>query len=80
MLTKEELETFLMSDEETLNIPMAPLDSYSTLLQSIGFQEDDEIDTNSWSIDFSMYFNKGTDKLELDGSLYYGNWTLIKIK
>ena len=70
---------FWLLNEKTnpLKLIMKPLENYEVLLESLGWErEDDEEPINGWQVDFWYYYTKGDQRICLAGSLWYGNWTL----
>lgn len=77
---KEKIKEFLESDVKELKLDILPLDDYDTILSDLGFEGDNEnFDTNGWQVDFWWNFEKDDVKLMLSGSLFYGNYQLVKL-
>lgn len=79
----ENLKEFLESDEKSLDIPMMTIPEIEEALKQYGYRYDqDSFDTNGWQVDFWAYFNHENeeDQIVLSGSLYYGDYSLVKEK
>ena len=66
--------------EESLSLEIIPLSEYTNYLETLGFEVENQ-DTNGWQVDFWMYFkDKFNNKFLVDGSLFYGNFKISRIK
>lgn len=63
---------FLLSEDDTLQVPLDALNNYEEYFKSLGFDRTD-FDSNGWDIDFCVYFEKGGIKLCLSGNVWYEN-------
>lgn len=80
---REILQNFLNSNtKETIPLQIIPIDTYSKILEDFGYEmEELEDNLNGFSVDFWYYYkNKENNRLCLGGSLWYGNYSLSKIK
>lgn len=63
-----------------VNLPFVPLETIRLALEQMGL-ENYASDTNGWQVDFWMYFkDKFNNKFLVDGSLFYGNFKISRIK
>lgn len=79
----ETLNLFLNNDNDTLQIPMQPLQDIIDIFENLGFEYlSDMYDINGWQCDFWMYFKKDNYpyQIMINGSLYYGNYKIYKEK
>lgn len=63
----------ILEDDElqfSSDIPYGVLKQY---LESIGFEDNDELETNGWQVDYWNTFSKEDITLSVSGSMYYGN-------
>ena len=77
------IQNFLNIDRESISLQMHPIDTYNNILKDFGYEmEDSDGDNlNGWSVDFWYYYkNKEGNRLCLGGSLWYGEFTLSKVK
>lgn len=74
---KNKIEEFLKSNETELSLPFIPLEIYETLFNELGY-ENYAKDTNGWELDFWWKYKKDSDIITLEGSLYSGEFKLIK--
>lgn len=77
---KEEIEDFLNGNDIQLKLVMTPISNVTEILEPLGYEEY-EYDSNGWEVDFWQTYineNQGNKKIELSGSLFYGNFTLSK--
>lgn len=77
---KEKIEQFLASDETTLEIGYQIPSLIIGILDDMGFEGTDDVDSNGWDHDF-WYGNITKDdiKLSFSGSWYYGKYILDKL-
>lgn len=76
---EEIIEQFLAGNEKSVKLPMAPIDQVIDILERFGYQQDGEIDTNGWQVDFWMKFDSELGKLQFSGSLWYGQFVLARL-
>ena len=75
----EKITNFLESEDKELEVDFIPISHYSRLFSLLGFKYlNEEFDTNGWEITFWTYFVKDKTRIMLRGSLYYGNFKLVK--
>lgn len=76
-MAKQQIEQFLTSDATQLVIPMTPLKDVTEILEELGYDyENLLIDSNHG--DFNFNFSNGEVTGHMEGSLWGGNFTLIK--
>lgn len=75
---KDLIQEFINSPEESLKIPMAPIDDIKSCLEDLGFEETN-YETNGWEVVFWITFHKKDMEIVFSGSLYYGRFYLQKI-
>jgi hypothetical protein len=76
---KKQIVDFIDSTEEDLSFDtMFPMDEFKEIMDELGFEENDTFDTNGWQVDFWWTFNKDLLTIMLNGSWYYGGYTLTK--
>jgi hypothetical protein len=71
------VKEFLESNETELKLPFIPLEIYETLFEELGYEIEDS-NTTGHEIYFSYTYSNGFENLKLKGSLYRGNFKLIK--
>lgn len=73
------IKEFLESDVEAISVPMLPITEYQKLLADLGYPKED-YESTGWESDFCLEVgNEFDDRIQLRGSLYYGNFKLIKV-
>lgn len=76
---KQQIKEFVESFEQELALDFQPLDTFDELFRELGFKSFDNIEINGWAIDFwRHYVHPEYGKYYIEGSLYYGNFMLIK--
>lgn len=76
--TKQLIEEFIKSTDEELNLPMIPTDNIDDIMQELGFLDQDDYETNGWQCDFWKSYSNDSCNIGFNGSLYYGQFKLIK--
>ena len=79
---KDIIQNFLNTNKESIPLQFYPINEYTNILEDFGYVMEDLGDNlNGWSVDFWYYYkNKEGNRLCLGGSLWYGNFTLSKVK
>lgn len=78
---KEIIKQFLVSEDTLLKIGYQPPSLIIDILEDMGFEGTDDVDSNGWDHDFWFSnITKDDVKLSFCGSWYYGNYTLEKLK
>ena len=73
------IKEFLESDLQEISVPMMAVSEYQKLLSELGYPKED-YESFGWESDFCLEVgNEADDRLQLRGSLYYGNFKLIKV-
>ena len=73
------IKEFLESDLQEISVPMMAVSEYQKLLSELGYPKED-YECMGWEADFCLEVGNGVDdRLQLRGSLYYGNFKLIKV-
>ena len=73
------IKEFLESDLQEISVPMMAISEYQKLLSELGYPKED-YECMGWEADFCLEVGNGVDdRLQLRGSLYYGNFKLIKV-
>lgn len=73
------IKEFLESDLQEISVPMMAVSEYQKLLSELGYPKED-YECMGWEADFCLEVGNGVDdRLQLQGSLYYGNFKLIKV-
>lgn len=77
---EKDIKEFLLNDKEELSLLyIQPINNISEILKKLGYEFVGQ-DTNGWQIDFDIYFeNNLGHTLMLRGSIWYGNYDLIKL-
>lgn len=88
MITKQELKNqlreifivFLNTSQEKIFFDQISWGLLNEILQEFGYTQNPEsdFDTNGWQIDFWVDYIKDNKVLDISGSLWYGNITIIK--
>ena len=72
-------QEFKDSDKQQCKLPFVPMDYFDEYFTKMNCTEFlDELDTNGWDHDFWIYFTIKDQRYSLQGSWYYGNYTLEK--
>ena len=76
------IQNFLNTDRESISLQFYPIDTYTNILKDFGYEmEDLEDNLSGFSVDFWYYYkNKEGNRLCLEGSLWYGDFALSKVK
>lgn len=72
------INNFILSDSEKLNLPMMPIDNIDKVMEELGFTDNDDYDLNGWDCEFWKSYSKDGLKLTFNGSLYYGQFKVWK--
>lgn len=74
---REIIENFLNGERESIPLQVHPIQTYSEILKSFGYEHYDS-EQNGWQVDFWENFSKGDKSITLSGSLWYGQYNLTK--
>ena len=79
---KEVLNVFLNIPQEEIFFDQISWGLLNEVLQELGYIQNpqSDFDTNGWQIDFWVDYIKDNDVLDISGSLWYGDITIIKLK
>lgn len=78
----ETISEFLLTNENSVDLPFAPISIIEAELGKLGFDITGEVgaDTNGWQVDFWYYYNHSDfGRFYLEGSLWYGDFKLVKV-
>ena len=74
------IKQFLESEKDILRLPMYALCDYNTMFSTFGYANDGNWELYGWEGYFKIkYDNYNLHKLELSGSLFYGDYELRKV-
>lgn len=73
---KEIIEAFIQSEKREITIPMVPIEEIDEVMEELGYDQT-EYNSNGWQVDFWITYGE-KEKIYLKGSLYYGNFKLVK--
>lgn len=80
MRVTNQIQEFIKNKEDVLKLPMLPLSEYNKYLDLLGYSNDGNWSLQGWQGYFKIkYDNYNLHKLELSGSLFYGDYELIKV-
>lgn len=75
---KELIETYIDSDELSLELPMTPVQEIEEILAGVGYEHSNS-DQNGWQVDFwYTYTHPERGSVVLSGSLHYGGFAITK--
>lgn len=80
MRVTNQIQEFIKNKVDVLKLPMLPLSEYNKYLDLLGYSNDGNWSLQGWQGYFKIkYDNYNLHKLELSGSLFYGDYDLRKV-